>query len=646
MSGIAAVFHFDGSNVEPGTIERLTEEMAYRGPDGISHWQDGPAALGFGALHTTAESMTAAQPLVSDDGNLVLVLDGHLHNLEALRDELRAKGAAIRTRSDAEVVLRAYEVWGEGCPLRIEGEFAFVIWDRRQGTAFCARDHAGLKPLHYHWDGKRLIIASDPGAILVAPGIAQEPNKVMIAQVLTNEWITRGETIWKGVMRLLPATWARFGKDGMRTAIYWSPPTEVTIRYRRDEDYYDHYRELLVDCVRQSSRSQLPVASDVSGGLDSSAVFAVAEDLRRKGQLLAPGLKGYTYRFEQGSAPDELDFARAVAAHVGAEVQEVEPFFPDLSWFAERARLDRDMAPYPNTAMAVSIGEKLVQDGCRVSLSGEGGDEWLAGRAYYYAEQISERDWPAVGRSFREDMSDMGVGAVSYRLARFGLVPYLPATVMRLLRSRRPKGPNAFDGAFWLDPAIEQVLTECRNAADKSSAMAIANRPRRSMFESLKNPFFELARDQFDRQCARVGYEPRTPMYARRFIEFAFSTPERIRLRGRTVKHVHIQALDALLPEKVRNRRTKADFSLAFERHLDKMHDVFVDLLPAAGGDYLRRGGMERLYSCYRKWPVDIRPIWELWGTFACAAPFGLSRESLVASIGENSNDLAYASQQ
>ena len=127
-----------------------------RGPDGITHWHGGSAALGFCALHTTRESLSCEQPLVSDDGQLVLVQDGYLHNLEALRNELKSMGAKFRTTSDAEVVVRAYELWGEACARRLEGEFAFVIWDARRGTAFCARDHAGLRPLNYHWDGKRL----------------------------------------------------------------------------------------------------------------------------------------------------------------------------------------------------------------------------------------------------------------------------------------------------------------------------------------------------------------------------------------------------------------------------------------------------------------------------------------------------------
>ena len=628
MSGIAAVFHFDGSLVERGTVEHLTHEMHYRGPDGITHWQAGSAALGFCALHTTTESLSCAQPLISDDGQLVLVQDGYLHNLEALRNELETKGAKFRTTSDAEVILRAYELWGEDCSRRLEGEFAFVIWDARQGTAFCARDHAGLRPLHYHWDGKRLTIASDPGAVLIAPGVPREVNKPIVAQILGNEWITRGETIWKGVMRLLPATWASFGRDGMRSAVYWSPPAEVTIRYSRDQDYFDHYRELLEDCVRLASRSQLPIASDVSGGLDSSAVFAIAEDLRRKGRLLSPEVKGYTFKFEKGSTADELDYARLVASHVGSNVHEIEPFLPNLEWFAEQAHLDRDMAPYPNSAMAVSIGKALVEAGCRVLFNGEGGDEWVGGRPYYYAEQIAERDWAAVSRSFREDLADIGVREASYRLARFGILPFLPAGFVSLLRSAlTPKGPNGFNGAFWLDPELEELLIECRNTADRSSAMAIVNRPRRSMFETLKSPFSELSRDQVNRQHARVGFEPRTPMYARKFIEFAFSTPERIRLRGDSRKHVHIHALRGLLPEKVRNRRTKADFSLAFARHLDKMGDTLGNSLSADGGGYLSQSGMKRLYSRYRRRPIDQGPIWELWGAFSVTDPFDLSRE-------------------
>lgn len=619
MSGIAAVIRFDGGNVDPGSVEAMTREMAYRGPDGIAHWSRGPVALGHCMLHTTAESFDAAMPLANEDESLVLVLTGWLANYDEMRSELLSRGAILRNRSDAELVLRAYEAWGENCPHHLEGEFAFLIWDERRGEAYCARDHAGLKPLHYYFDGRRLVVASDPGAILALPDIPQRQNRGMIAEILTNEWITHGETIWEGVMRLLPAAWMRFSRDGQRSGIYWAPPQEVSIRYKRNEDYQAHYRELFADTVRRASRSHLPVACDVSGGLDSSAIFAMAHDLRRKGHLPAPGVKGYTYRFEEGSAPDELPYARAVAAHVGAEVREIEPFFPTLEWFAERGHADRDMAPYPNATMAISVGDALTSDGCRVSLNGEGGDEWLGGKPFYYAEQLTAGDFGAVAQSLREDCAAIGLRWTAYRLMRFGLAPLIPRPILDLRRRlMRKRGPNDFDKAFWLMPELEDILIQRRDAVDRTPFMSIPNIARRAMFMALKDPFNDLARGQFDRRCARQAHEQRTPMYARQFIEFAFATPERIRLNGNTRKHVHVAALADLLPEKVIRRKTKADFSLAFECQLDKICNLMVNGLLANSDGYLDPDGVKQLYGYYQDWPVDNRPIWELWGIFAC----------------------------
>ncbi len=623
MSGIAAIIRFDGGDVEPGAIEAMTAEMAYRGPDGIAHWRQGQAALGHCALHTTAESFEAAQPLANDDESIILVLDGWLHNYDALRGDLLARGVNLRSRSDAELVLRAYEVWGEDCPVHLEGEFAFVVWDRRRNAAFCARDHAGLKPLTYHWDDNRLIIASDPGPILITPGVKREANNRMVAQVFANEWITRGETIWKDVMRLLPATWSRFGPNSRHDCTYWSPPTEVTITYKRDEDYYEHYRELFADCVRGASRSHLPVSADVSGGLDSSAVFAQAEYLHQAGRLPAPGLKGYTYKFEEGSAPDEIEYARAVAAHLGVAVREIAPFIPELDWFTARGRADRDMAPYPNTAMAVAIGDAVVGDGSRVLMNGEGGDEWLGGKPFYYNEQLRAWDLASAAKSFAADRAAIGLRQALYRLIRFGIAPLAPKSLLALRRKiNLAKGPNTYGNAFWISPELDRLLTELRVGRDRSGYLSISNMARRAMFMALKEPYCELARDHFDRQCARQGYEPRTPMYARKFIEFAFSTPERLRLQGDTRKYLHVMALDGMLPELVLQRKTKADFSLAFEHHLDKMKYLLTDVLPATGTGHLDSEGVAKLYESYRQLPVDERPVWELWGLFSCESLF------------------------
>ncbi|MDH5352769.1 MAG: asparagine synthetase B, partial [Betaproteobacteria bacterium] len=161
MSGIAGIIRFDGAPVEPGLVEKMTSAMDYRGPDGINHWVRGSVALGQCMLRTTPESLEETQPLANEDESLVLVMDGRVDNWEELRRELLARGAVLRTRSDAELVLRAYEAWGRECLAHVDGDFALVIWDARRREAFCARDRLGHKPLHYHWDGKAFAFASE-----------------------------------------------------------------------------------------------------------------------------------------------------------------------------------------------------------------------------------------------------------------------------------------------------------------------------------------------------------------------------------------------------------------------------------------------------------------------------------------------------
>lgn len=615
MSGIAAVIYFDGRNIECGTVERITEAIAYRGPDGIAHWQQGPIALGHCMMRTTAEALSEKQPLGNGDDTLVLVLDGWLSNWAELRKELLAKGIGLRDHSDAELVLRAYEFWGCDAPIHLEGEFAFAIWDANRKEVFLARDHAGLRPMHYHWDGNQLVVASDIAGILAAPGVSAGINRSMITEHLTNEWLSQDETVWMGVNRLRPAHWMCFSANGKRTGKYWSPPLEVEIVYRRDEEYFEHYRELITDCVRRSSRSHRPLGIEVSGGLDSSAVFCLAHRLRDEGRLLAPAIRGYTYLFdERGSPADEINFARAVAEFVGEGIAEVPPFLPPLSWFATRSREDHDVPPFPNGAMAVNIGRAAVADNCRVILNGEGGDEWLSGSRFYYQEELAARNWSGLKRSYLHDAADFGPKLPAWWIFRYGLAHLLPRWLLDLRQKLMfHRGPNADRQAFWLSKEMENLWSERRTALDGRAYLEVSNVARRTMLQTLENGFNGMVRDHVSRQTARLGYEARYPMYARQFIEFAFAIPEHMRLRGATKKYIHVESLAGIVPDIVLHRQTKAEFSQALEKQIDTMEDLLVNKTP-----HLDVEGIQRLYNQYQSAPYGEKPIWELWGAFAC----------------------------
>ena len=287
MSGIAGIIHFDGRPVEPGQVEAMTAAMHYRGPDGIHHWRKGNVALGQCMLRTTPESLEETQPLTNEDESLVLVMDGRVDNWEELRRELLGKGAVLRTRADAELVLRAYEVWGRDCLPHIDGDFALVIWDARRQEAFCARDRVGNKPFNYHWNGKTLAFASEVRPVLELPWVAEIPDEGKLAELLADRWLSREETLWKDILRLDAAHTLRVDSSGAKVHNYWKPDLFEVLPYRTDQEYVDHYLELLVDTVRRLSRSHRPIAYEVSGGLDSSAVLCIANHLQRAGRLPA-----------------------------------------------------------------------------------------------------------------------------------------------------------------------------------------------------------------------------------------------------------------------------------------------------------------------------------------------------------------------
>ncbi|WP_295634727.1 asparagine synthase-related protein [Novosphingobium sp.] len=635
MSGIAAVIRFDGGPVEPGTVERMTSAMDYRGPDGIAHWQRGSVALGHCMMHTTTESLEEVQPLFNEDESLVLVMDGWLSNWEELRADLLSRGAVLRTRSDAELVLRAYEAWGDDCPRHIDGEYSFLIWDARRNEAYCARDHAGLRPLHYHWDGKRLVVASDIVGVLAGPEVEAKPNPGMIVQFMADKWFTADETIWSGVLRAQAAHWQRFGTSGTRCGRTWHPPTEVTIRYKRDEDYIDHYRELFSQCVRRAARSHRPIGCEVSGGLDSSAVFAMAHELLRAGRLPAPGIKGYTLAFaERGGEADEIDFARAVGTHVGGDIREIAPFLPDLAWFESRAREDRDVPPFPNGASLLGISEAAVNDGGRVMLDGLGGDEWLDGGPLYFAEHLAEGDWAGFLRSWREDSDAVGWRTATWWAFKFGAAQFLPErlvierrNLLDRVRSRHSQKESP------LAPELESMLAQMREVAARSASANRQYKAGRSVSGWLTDVYVRIARDRYSQQCARCIYEARSPMYSRSFIEFALATPERVRSRGGIAKYLHRAALAGMLPEIVTKRETQAQFSQTFKRLLDTMEHVFTVELPQNGSGFINPDGVSKLYDRYRSKSRDGMLKWQLWGVFGCETVLRPVTDSTMAGF-------------
>jgi asparagine synthase (glutamine-hydrolysing) len=613
MSGVAGIIHFDGRPVEPGEIERMTASMAHRGPDGIRHWVKGNVALGHCQMCTTPESLEETQPWTNEDESLVLVMDGRVDNWEELRAELMGRGARLRNRSDAELVLRAYEEWGEGCLQHVDGDYGLLIWDARHRRAFCARDRMAVKPFQYHWNGRSLVVASELHAMFALPWVPRRINDGMMAEYIADEWHSRTETLWEEILRLEPAHWMFVAGEEPKLRRYWAPETMPELVYKRDEEYVEHYRALLFDVVRRTSRSHAPLAYEVSGGLDSSALYAVANELRKQGRLCAPGFEGYTLDFEGQGDADEMEYARSVAGHVGVTVHEVAPSYPEYEWFKAWAEKYAEVPPYPNGIMSLGLHELAKSRGSRVLLTGLGGDEWLGGSFEYYGEELRAGRWGELARCVRRDLSDLGPGKAADRLLRQVVKSLLPVWVIearRRLLAREQSG------------SADEILSPRLKALLKSRRVSLVSARRKAAkYALLMDPFILGAGEWTERQLTAASLEVRHPYRSRDSVEFAFSVPMRLLARGKVNRWLHRQAAGGLLPGEVQRRNSKAEFSVTYEQALSRLAFLFKREVPRALFGRVAGGSVERIYHRAVSVSGGEAPPdgFQLWGTFGCS---------------------------
>lgn len=621
MSGFAAIVRFDKQPVDSAAIHRMTAAMDFRAHDGIRHEIGKTFALGHCQFHTTAESFEAEQPLFSNDGDLAIVMDGWLANPDELRAELLSRNARLRNRSDAELILHAYEAWGDDCAAKIEGEFAFVIRDGRRNSVFCAKDHVSMRPLHYHWDGRRLLVASDIAAVLAAGDFAQTLHPDAMAERLASEFYSIEQTVWTGVLRLPLASTMRVDGSGPVCRRYWMPPLDTTIRYRREEEYFEHYRDVLQDSVRRASRSQAAIGCEVSGGHDSSAIFALARRLKERGELLSPDALGFTLTGIPGEISDEIEYARDVGRFLGVPIHEAECAVSDLRWFKANVAQDRDMPFVPNSQSMFNEVELVKGKGCRVLLDGEGGDEFVGGSPYVLHEMLVEGNWLRLAREMRLMRQRRGWKGAGKRFFRFGLRPLAPLafdrTMRHLHRYQEPWGEHLGKGPHWVSQAVLDRLAGLRDHARQSDEFWKIRHPvRRKMLRDLFNPGFDYMRDVSARLVARLGVELRTPMYSRRYIEFIFGLPEQMRFRDGYGKYIHLGALQNDLPQSVLQRRSKAEFSFTFDRQLKPLAGLFCDQIPSEALPEIRPEGLRNLYANYNETADGIWELWRIYGWY------------------------------
>ncbi|WP_242500646.1 asparagine synthetase B [Tropicimonas sp. IMCC6043] len=587
--------------------------MPHRAAGGCRRWRSGPALLAWCHAHPVPAAAEGVQPLETPDS--ALLMHGRVDNREALEAAL---GEGAGAASDTALVRAAWQRWGEESLARIDGEFALAVWDGRARRLLLARDRIGAKPLYYHVGDGCIAFASDIAALHALPWVPQEIDEESIAEYLRLIWPASDGTLWAGVRRVRPAHRMVVAQGETSSTRYWTPLDAPEIRYRDRRSYVDHYRALLFDAVRRMSRSDHPLVFEVSGGLDSSALFAVADQLAAEGRLLAPEIHGVCARFEPGTKAYEWDYVEAVAEHVGRPIRPL----PWATWSLEQceayAQRHRLPPPYPNGIFQHGTFDFARSVGARACVSGVGGDEWLSGSRGYYAQAISRADLPALLRYLRLETARDGFGEALKGLFWNGIRPFFPQGLRNIPRRLTGRPLHLSARQRYLSEAIirrARVPDEAQPDPRLRRAPLLAEK-----MDCLERSMLGVGGDNWELYPATEGLELRIPFFAREIVEFSFAADPALFACGRGDKLLHREAMKGLLPDKLLERQSKAVFDLTFGSYLPEIEhrSEWVETCSRMG--WLTHANVAALKTDAADLDTVSLAPWIIWNAYFCAS--------------------------
>jgi asparagine synthase (glutamine-hydrolysing) len=561
LGGIAGLVLCDGRAVTPPLLDRIVAQFPSSSgttDTAIGIWCSGAAGLIHAPLAATPEAFRETQPFASQRSGAIICFDGRLDNRDELLARLPEGRSQLAEASDCAIALALFEHQGESFLDELVGDFALAIWQPKTQRLFCARSPLGWRPFLWTFDGKTFGFATEPRPLIEGLGLPRRANEGAIGEYLALRFVTQTETFWEGINRLPQGAALSLQNGRVRTWHWHKGPFEDLVDLS-DDEHIERFRILFDQALIGCMRSATPVASHLSGGLDSSSIVCRLTELHRAGRV-GSQVRPISARFP-GEPHDETEWSSAVEAHLGIDARVVTPRDYDWdtagAWCAETLHL-----PLRPNALGVTIAvcDRLRRDGIRVLLSGEGGDDWMLG---------SHAHWP-----------DLLLGGRWLRLAREGLRQgprwsfrgQLKSVVMEsagpiLLKTQREQllRPHLrFTGALpsWIDPAWARRIGLAERWRADALAVALPGFAQKTRYQ-----VFALARRHvnFDNVLAyvnREGIELRHPFHDRRLTHFFMGAAGGVMMRDGWRKHLLREAMRGTLPEKVRTRRSKANFAV------------------------------------------------------------------------------------
>ena len=600
-------------------LRRGCAAVAHRGPDAEGLWSEGP--IGFGHRRLSIIDLGSGdQPMRDSTGRYCITYNGEIYNYRELRDELIAAGCVFRTKSDTEVILNAYARWGTPCLDRLNGIFAFGLWDSVEQTLLLARDHLGVKPLLYAVTRDRLLFASDLDALEGAAGVDGTIDMTSVSDYLSLGYVLCPKTILRGVRKLPPASFLICRRGQVRIERFWdlaavaNTPTQT---FASDDRAGDAAYETIGRAVEAQMVSDVPVGAFLSGGLDSSTVLFFMTQLR------GPAPQTFNLGFGEPTF-DESEYARLVARHLGTTHRE-ERLPADVA-SALPGIVRSNGEPFADTSsIPTYFLSRLARREVKVVLSGDGGDECFGGYDTYLADKAQQvysrlprwvhatlvtpalRWLPVTHRKVSWEYKVRQFAAHAYEapdVAHYGW-----RTIFSEADKEALMTPDVYRtlGGYRPSDAFREHYAAVRHASPLN----------RLMYVDMKTWLCDDILVKVDRAGMAHGLETRVPLLDRRVVEFGLSLPERLKVRGTRTKYLLKHAMRSALPAVVRER-AKQGFNAPVSTWMNNWQTAGVServdaVLPSARAQWAR---LTRSHSRgeadegLRLWNLFILGLW------------------------------------
>jgi asparagine synthase (glutamine-hydrolysing) len=604
MCGICGKLNFHRQEpVDPVLLRQMMDLIRHRGPDESGEYLSGPVGLGHRRL-SILDLNTGGQPMSNEDSTIWVVYNGEIYNFRELRADLEKRGHRFKSTTDTEVIVHLYEELGDQCVKRLQGMFAFALWDKRLQSLLLARDRVGVKPLYYANTGKALIFASELKSLLADPIVDRRVNPRVIDRFLTYYYVPGNETLFEGISKLDPGYYLTVQNGQISIRQYWDLGFDASPHKQSYADAVETLRELLCRTVRYHMISDVPVGVLLSGGVDSTGVLSYAVQQTDK------PIHTFTMGFSGAKFDDERPYARLASEKFGTVHHEISlaaddfcEFLPKYVWHMEEPVCE------PPAVALFFVSHLARQSSVKVLLSGEGGDEAFGGyqtyRNYLMLEKLKSVFGPAKG------LLRLGFQALQLmgwkRVGHYTDLVDPPLSQYYLSRTASPfTSFNKLKPEFYSQEFRPSLRSEVSDTPTRLLHERVKDQPllNRMLYLDTKTWLSDDLLLKADKMTMATSVELRVPLLDFQILEFAASLPPAYKVSGLKLKRILKAALDQSVPQEIINRK-KTGFPVPYDEWMRKeMKDFVFDTIlgtNAASGVYFCKQEVSKLLQAHQQ---------------------------------------------